>query len=352
MSNAATTESKWGPILLVGGSGRLGYFIAKHLQAQPECGQIVSVSRSSTIAHSCDGVEYCVADVRDKTALSKVMLRIRPTTVINAAAPAHTNTLTPRTIFDEVFVKGQDNLIDLCREVGTKYMICTTSANVIEGDEHTRDIEDMPYWPENSSSGFSYWVERARGERRLLAADSGTLQTVSLRLPLIIGEREYAFVPSLLKTLNDKQTDFQIGNDTGLMDTVSGFDAARAHVLALRALMKPDNDVHGEAFNIIGPYPLSFWTMARIVWKEAGWKQLRPPYVMPGWLAWGLATVSDAIMYPFGVEAQLSKFACRFMMNNWTYDGSKAKIRLGYVAQYDTEAELKDSVRWYLKHSS
>jgi len=41
-------------------------------------------------------------------------------------------------------------------------------------------------------------------------------------------------------------------NDTGLMATVAAGDAARAHILTLRALIKPDNNAHGETFYIVG----------------------------------------------------------------------------------------------------
>jgi nucleoside-diphosphate-sugar epimerase len=195
-------------------------------------------------------------------------------------------------------------------------------------------------------------VQRARAERLLLAVDSPAFQTVSLRLPLIIGEREYAFVPFLLKSMREGKTNVQVGNDAGLMATVSADDAARAHVLALRALMVPGNDVHGEAFYVTGQKPLSFWTMARIIWSEAGWEQKKAPVVMPEWLARMIALGSETMMRPFGKESQLSMHVVRFMCNHWTYNGSNAGDRLGYVPQDDTEDQLRKSVRWHLEHES
>jgi sterol-4alpha-carboxylate 3-dehydrogenase (decarboxylating) len=345
------SHAKWGPILIVGGSGRLGYFIALQLLQQPECGRVVSVSRSNKIAHPCDGVEYRVADVRDSDALGNVMREVMPETIINSAAPAHVNTVTPSSEFEQVFVKGQDTLMALAQQVGTKYIICTTSSSVIEGYNHVQADETVPLWPENSAA-FPYWVQRARAEKRLLAVDSATFQTVSLRLPLIIGEREYAFVPAMLKTMKEGNTGVQIGSDHGLLATVSGNDAARAHILALRALMKPRNDVHGEAFYITGKTALSFWTMARIIWNEAGWEQEKAPFVMPEWVAKLMAVGSETIMRPFGIEPQLTMHMLRFMCNTWTYDGSKARDRLRYVPEDDTEDQLRKSVRWHLKHEA
>jgi sterol-4alpha-carboxylate 3-dehydrogenase (decarboxylating) len=345
-------KSLWGPTLIVGGSGRLGYFIAKQLLQQSECGRIVSINRSKNVSHPCPGVEYFTADVCDTIGLRKVVHEVRPETIINVAAPAHTTTSTPRSAFNEVFVKGQDTLIEVAKDIGTLYMICTTSINVIEGYDHVYAPEDMPYWSEDSSA-FGYWVERATAEKRLLAADMPPhFQTISLRLPLIIGERESAFVPGLLKTMRGDGTYTQVGNDRGLMDIVSGNDAARAHVLALRVLRASNTDVHGEAFNIIGKYPLSFWKMARIVWNEAGWEQKRTPYVVPEWLSWSIAGMSDILLRYLGIETQLSLHVWRFMCNSWTYDGSKARDRLGYVPEDDTEEQLRKSVRWHLAQTS
>jgi len=345
------SPAKWGPILIIGGSGRLGYFIAHQLLQQPECGRIVSVSRSNKIAHPCASVEYRVADIRERNSLGNVVREVMPETIINSAAPPHVDNLTPSFEFEQVFVKGQDILMALAQQVGTKYMICTTSSSVIEGYNHIEADETVPLWPE-SSSAFPYWVQRARAEKRLLAVDSTTFQTVSLRLPLIIGEREYAFVPAMLKTMKEGNTGLQIGSDQGLLATVSGNDAARAHILALRALMKPRNDAHGEAFNITGKTALSFWTMARIIWNEAGWQQEKAPSIIPEWAAKVIAVGSETIMRPFGIEPQLTMHMLRFMCNTWTYDGSKARDRLGYIPEDDVEDQLRKSVRWHLKHEA
>ncbi|KAL4965795.1 uncharacterized protein BDV14DRAFT_199569 [Aspergillus stella-maris] len=345
---STSQPTKWGPILIVGGSGRLGYFIAKHLLEQPECTTVVSISRSSKVAHRCMGVDYRVADIQHATSLLNVLLDVQPETIINCAAPAHTDTATPASEFEKVFVTGQDTLMTLAQQVGsTRYMICTTSSSVIAGYNHVQADETAPLWAEDASA-FPYWVQRARAERRLLAADSAVFQTVSLRLPLIIGEREYAFIPAMLNTLEEGNTGVQIGGDRGLLATVSAGDAARAHVLALKALIRPRNGVHGETFFITGKKDLSFWSMAKIIWEEAGWKQDKPPFMMPEWVAWLVAFLGEWIMWPFGVEPQLTRHMVRFMCHTWTYNGSKARERLGYEPQDDTEEELRKGVRWHL----
>ena len=339
---------KWGPILLVGGSGRLGYFVSRELLRQPECDRVVSINRNEKVANPCDGVEYRAADLRDYATLTHVLHDVKPETIINLAAPAHANTLTPKSEFEDVFVKAQHKMIELAREVGTRFIVSTTSANVAAGYEHINVDETSPLWPEDSPA-FAYWVQRAKAETLLLAADSPALQTVSLRLPLIIGERDYAFVPSMVKSMKEGNTTVQVGDDKGLLATVSAGDAARGHVLALRALRKPSNNVHGEAFYIIGKDPLSFWSMARIVWNEAGWKQEKKPMVMPRWVAQIIASSTETIMRPFGKEPQLSTHVLRFMCNSWTYDGTKARDRLGYVPDDEIKDQLEKGVRWHLK---
>lgn len=329
--NGEKTVPKWGTIVIVGGSGRLGYYISQELMRQPECGRVVSISRRSKIAHYCAGFEYLVADITDKEALEYTLRDVVPKTIINSAAPAHTDTQTPSVVFKQVFVHAQDMLMRLAQQIGTRYMICKTSSSVIEGYHHIRVNETAPLWSDTASA-FPYWVQRARAEKRLLAFDLAVLQTVSLRLPLIIGEREDAFVPAMLKTLEDGQAR---AKRTWRRPSghVSGTDAARAHMLELRALRIPNNNVHGEAFYITGKTDLSFWTMARIIWSETGWKQDKSPFILPGWLVTCMAFLSELVMRPFGGEPALTRHMLRFMCNTWTYDDSKAEARLGYTPE-------------------
>ncbi|KAF4965571.1 hypothetical protein FSARC_6656 [Fusarium sarcochroum] len=348
MTQTATPE--WGTILLLGGSGRLGHYVAQELLRQPEQKTIISLNRSESVKHPCPGVEYRQVDLCNSTALRQVMLETRPTAIFNLAAPAHANTLTPKSEFEQVFVHAQDLILELAKEVSTKYLVTATSANVAAGDEHIDVDETARLWPIDSTA-FAYWVQRAEAERRLLAADCTELQTVSLRLPLIIGEMDYAFVPAVIKTLREGKAAVQVGNDTGLIATIPASEAARAHILALRRLMEADNNAHGEAFYITGKYPLSFWSMCHIVWKEAGWEE-KTPTIMPRWLAQAIATVTETVMRPFGMEPTLSSHTIKFTCNTFTYNGAKAKERLGFLPELDIEEELRKSTRWSLKYES
>ncbi|TLS21014.1 uncharacterized protein PpBr36_10742 [Pyricularia pennisetigena] len=343
------SDRKWGPVLIVGGSGRLGYFIARELLQQPECDRVVSISRSSAVANACEGVEYRVADIRDGEAVAAIMAEVRPETIINSASPPHTDeTVTSKTEFEEFFGEAQEKLLAAARRFGSRYLVFTSSSSVIQGYNHYDADETAPMWPENSRA-YPYWVQRAKMENRLLAADSPELQSVALRLPLIVGERDYAFVPSMVKALEDGQTGVQIGSGYGKLTTVSADDAARAHVLALRGLMRPGNDVHGEAFYIIGKKPvISFQAMARVVWVEAGWKPSPPSITVPDWAAKTLVAACEMITWPLGITPPLTVHMLRIMCNTWTYNDTKARERLGYVPRDDTVDALRKGTREFL----
>ncbi|TLD17422.1 uncharacterized protein PgNI_02216 [Pyricularia grisea] len=350
MHTKQDSDRKWGPILIVGGSGRLGYFIARDLLQQPECSRVISISRTPAVMHRCEGVEYRVADIRDSEAVAAIMAEVQPETIINSASPPHTvETVTSKADFEEFFGETQDKLVAAARRFGTKYFVFTSSSCVIEGYNHYDADEKAPMWPENSKA-YPYWVQRAKMEKRLLAADSPELQFVALRLPLIIGERDYAFVPSMVKAFEDGQTGFQIGSGHGKLTTVSADDAARGHVLALRGLMRPGNDVHGEAFYIIGKKPvISFPAMARVVWVEVGWKPSPPSFTMPEWAAKFLVAAYETLIWPFGVTPLLTSHMLSIMCNTWTYNDTKARERLGYMPKDDTVDALRKGTRWFLE---
>ena len=349
MANIGT--KKWSTILVVGGAGRLGFYVIESLLSQPECGRIVSINRTSHPENQHQGVDYRAVDLCDAEAMRTLMHDVRPEIIINTAAPAHTNGLTSTVEFDKVLVQAQSTLIKLARDVRTQYLISTTSANVAAGHEHIMIDETAPLWPSDSIA-FPYWVKRSEAERLLLAEDGRDLQTLSLRLPLIIGPRDYAFVPAMLKSLKDGATNVQIGDGINLLSTVGVGDAARAHTLALRALQQLENQVHGQAFYIVGQQPLNFWTMGRIIWTEAGWKdQDKRPWIMPASVAMPLATVMEWItyFYSWGTrEPDLTRHVVRFMTNTWTYNGAKAERLLAYTPQERTEDNLRESVRFEL----
>ncbi|KAK4501874.1 hypothetical protein PRZ48_007683 [Zasmidium cellare] len=343
--------SAWGTILVIGGAGRLGYFVIQELLKQPECGRIVSINRKLHTENQHEGVEYRAVDVRTTETLHTLMHDIRPEAIINTAAPGHVDGSTPAKDFHEVLVKAQADLIQLARINGTKVFIGTSSANVAGGWEHVNVNETAPYWPEGSGV-FPYWIKKAQAERELLAADSPTLQTVSLRLPLIIGERDYAFVPNLLDSLEQGQTGVRIGNNTGKLATISADDAAAAHVLALRKLLEPENKIHGQIFYITNTRVLPFWTMAQIVWTAAGWKKAKEPFVIPEALAMVMAWVSEWFVYltSFGKRAAaLNQRVVYFMCREWTYHGAKAEKVLGFVPKNDVEEQLRRSAEWELR---
>jgi len=71
----------------------------------------------------------------------------------------------------------------------------------------------------------------------------------------------------------------------------------RGKILAQKGIKnqkKKKKDVHGEAFYITGKTDLSFWTMARIIWAEAGWVEERAPFI-PEWAAKLIAAFSEVL---------------------------------------------------------
>lgn len=250
-----------------------------------------------------------------------------------------------------MFLTAQAALISLARLVGTSIFISTSSANVAGGWEYVNIDETAAYWPKDANV-FPYWIKKGEAERDLVAADSSTLQTVVLRLPLIIGERDYAFVPGLLHALEQGQTGVQIGNNTGKLATISGEDGAVAHVLSLRRLLQPGNEIHGQIFYITNSRALPFWTVAQIVWNAAGWKKEKEQFVIPEALAMCMAWASEWFVYltSFGRRsAALNQRTVQFMCRQMTYDGSKAKRMLGFVPKNDVEEQLKRSVEWEMR---
>ena len=121
-------------------------------------------------------------------------------------------------------------------------------------------------------------------------------------------QRDLVSIPGALSALEKNQTNFQLGNGLNMWDFVSADNAAEAHILLAKALLRDaltlehtSPKVDGEAFNITDGQPQRFWNFPRVIWKAAGWE---PPtdeaekiFILPTRLALVIATVLEWIYW-------------------------------------------------------
>ncbi|KAL9117548.1 MAG: hypothetical protein Q9187_005916, partial [Circinaria calcarea] len=285
-----------GTVLVTGGCGFLGYHIIKALLQDPNCGSIVSVSRNPTV-NLQDGVTYRAGNITDFDFVRSLFQEVQPRVIFHVASPRPIDYTLNTAEFRDTNIEGTVILLKCAAAFpSVTAFVYSSSVNVLAGSPHIRVDENGPMWQPNSKA-IPYWRSKAAAERLVLGANSLKLRTVSLRLCLIVGEREHALIPAQLDAYDAKKTSIQLGDNSNLVDTVSAENAATAHLLAATALVDPSRasgKVDGEAFQITDGNPLPFWDLARMIWRAAGdTTQLQDVTVIPTWAAMALASAVE-----------------------------------------------------------
>ena len=344
-----------GPVLVTGGCGFLGYHIIKALLHDPDCGPIVSVNRNPTV-NLQDGVTYRAGNITDPNFVRALLQDLQPRTIVHVASPRPTDYLVKLDEFRDTNVEGTKLLLECAAEVqSVNAFVYSSSVNVLAGSPHIHVDENGPMWEPNSKA-IPYWRSKAEAERLVLRANSARFRTVSLRLCLIIGEREHAMIPAQLDAYDKKQTRVQLGDNKNLLDTVSAENAAAAHLLAAKALLDPQNaagKVDGEAFHITDGNPLPFWDLARLIWRAAGdTTELKDVSIIPAWAAVAMATAAEWVFAIFTLgtkKPEMNTHVVDFCIHEYTYNIDKAKKVLRYNPVVRTEDVIKHAVDWELQ---
>ncbi|CAG8979478.1 hypothetical protein HYALB_00012078 [Hymenoscyphus albidus] len=304
-------------ILVTGGCGCVGYHIVKALLEESSSSEIHVFSRNPT-QNQLPKVEYHAGSLTNPEDLKSIFSSVQPTVVLHVASPTSAgNTASAKLFYD-------------------------------------------PLLPTTSKTDFNYYATtKAIADPFVLNSNEPNgLKTCCLRLALIYGERDNQMIPGVMNVLHDNQHTNQIGNNTALMDFLSARNAARAHVLAYKALMKPESASHskiaGEAFFITDGKPVPFWDFSRKIWAAAGDKT--PPEkinLVPVWLVLGLAVALEWIywVFTFGQKSpgSLRSHTIRWVTEERTYSIEKARERLGYDPVDETDQSIKEGVEWHLK---
>lgn len=187
---------------------------------------------------------------------------------------------------------------------------------------------------------------QALAEDIVLASNTTTFSTCSLRLSPILGPNDPTVIPSLYSCIPQFQTPFILGSSTtALQDYIYVSNAADAHVLAVQNLLGPQTAA-GEAFFITNGQPLPLRHICLAVWKEFGHV---PPFEVqiPENMAWALGAVAEVGAWVTGGDTALSRGvvddACRQRYVSIT----KARAVLGYKPRVSLEEGIRRACEWY-----
>lgn len=323
--------------LVTGGGGFLGSAIVRQLRARGD--QVVSLSRGQYPELAKLDVEQRQGDLADPEAV----LRAAQGCDIVFHVAAKAGIWGEYRAYHEANVTGTTNVIAACRSVGICRLVYTGSPSVVfDGSDVEGADERLPY-PAHFEA--HYPKTKALAEQAVLAANSPSLATVSLRPHLIWGPRDNHLVPRIVARGRAGKLR-RIGERPCLVDTVYVENAAEAHLNAADRLT-PGAPLAGKAYFITNGEPLPLWEMVNRILGAAG----VPPVtrsISPG-LAYAAGTICEGLWKGLQLagEPPMTRFVAKELSTAHWFDISAARRDLGYQPRVSIDEGLKLLKRWF-----
>lgn len=243
----------------------------------------------------------------------------------------------PYQSFFDTNVIGTRNVINFCLQNKIPNLVYTSSPSVIADGKHTSGIDES--YPYPTSHMAPYPATKAIAEREVLAANSDTLYTISLRPHLIWGPGDRHLVPTIINRAKSGRL-VQVGNGENLVDTSFIEDCVEAHLLAMNALSTNPKS-RGRAYFVSQGQPVKLWDWINNI---LALKNL-PPVTrrIPAGLAKFIGKLCEigVSIVPGNREPFLTQFLASQMSSDHYFNISAAKRDLGYQPKFSIEQALK-----------
>jgi nucleoside-diphosphate-sugar epimerase len=340
-------------VLVTGGGGFLGRAILREL-ARPGSGiaRVRVLDRDVSAVAAGPGLELLAADVCDVERVRRACQDMDA--VIHAAGLVDWGQAT-REHLERVNIGGTENVIRACRAVGVRALVHTSTMDVVCGAAPVVNADESLAYPDRFTN--QYARTKALAERMVLAANGPDLATCALRPCGMYGEGDPYHVENVLRIVQAGKLPFRPGSGRARFQHVYVGNVAHAHVLAMQRLLAPDASVAGEAFFLTDDTPPSNFLVFMEPILEALGERLPPrsrrvPYAVM--LALGAAAEAAAFVSRpfFRFQPTLTRSSVRFVCHDHTFDGSKARHRLGYTPRYSEAEAIERTIAYFRERES
>ncbi len=323
-------------VLVTGGGGFLGGVIVRQLLERGD--EVRSFSRGEHPGLAKLGVQQFRGDLTERDALFCAASGCD--IVFHVAAKA--GIWGPYQEFYQANVTGTENVFAACRAHGIQRLVYTSSPSVIfDGRDVEGGDESLPY---PSRYEAHYPRTKAMAEQMVLAANSSSLATVSLRPHLIWGPGDNHLVPRLLAKARARRLR-RIGDRPCLVDTVYVDNAAQAHLLAGDRLF-PGSEVAGKSYFITNGEPIPLWEMVNRILAAAA----LPPVTQT--VSPGMASLAGVVcetlwsILQLSGEPPMTRFVARELATAHWFTLAAARRDLNYEPKVSLEEGFVMLHKW------
>ena len=335
------TEKDFKKCLVIGGAGMLGFEIAKQLH---DDGKEVNIL--DLVPFNDSRFKGYIGDIRNREDIRKACVGIddtngtEPVDVVFQTAAAVWDTKTPPEVYDEVNVRGNINVIGVCRELGIKKLVYSSTIDVVVDGRKpvVNGDETLPY-PEKLPKDH-YCRTKIIAEQIVTKANSPELLTCSLRPAGMYGPRDKYHLTNIIKAAMSR-SNFRLGDGSAKFSHVYSENAAHAHVLAAKNLYT-GSPVAGNIYFITDHQPAeNLFDFMKPFLEGLG---LKPP----------TKSIPYAVAYPMGwlnekinPRSVFNTFAIIQTCIDHTYIHDKAAKDFGYEPIVSKEEAFKKTLEWF-----
>lgn len=353
--SCATGSLALGHVLVIGGCGFLGSHIVRMLLSEPSCTAISVVSRNPT-TNTFPSVNYHAGDISNSVRVKALITELQPRVVIHTSSPRVTS---KPALLHATNIIGTTNLLKCAAETpSVRAFVYTSSDSALHPSNKMMNEETCILYTAEDTKAIAYQRTKAIADAMVLDANSETLRTATLRLPMVYGEGDPYVIMPALEQLRKGENKVQVGNNTTLRDSLYVGSAASAHILAAKALLRGIRDpnapkVDSEAFLLSDGEVLPFYDFMRKCWRAAGDKSdAKDVKVIPMWVAMSITGVTEWLYWIFTAgmkEPAMKREVLAYLERGVWFDITKAEERLGYRPLVTVDEGIRRSMKWALE---
>ena len=329
-------------IFLTGGSGFLGFAIAQQLHAHGH--EVVSFSRGIYQALKKIGVTHIQGDIAEYKEMKEAMTGCEA--VFHVAAK--TGIWGQYKDFYRTNVTGTENVLQACREFNIRYLVFTSSPSVVfNGEDSEAGNESMSY-PKKYCA--YYPKTKAIAEQLVMAANTNSLKTVSLRPQWIWGPGDTHYLPRLFEKVRTGKLRI-IGDGLKKVDCTYIDNAAGAHIQVFNQLLNDPVKVEGKTYFISQGEPISFRGLINKLIATGGFPPVEK-HISPG-LARLTGRSLEVLYRIFGIRSEpaITYFLAQQLSTSHWYDITSAQKDFGYNVEISIDKGMEKLKEWISKPS-
>ena len=318
--------------LVIGGAGMLGFEIAKQLHCDGKEVRILDL-----LPFNDNRFKEHIGDIRNREDVNKACDGMD---IVFQTAAAVWDTKTPPRVYDDVNVQGNINVIDVCRELGIKKLVYSSTIDVVVDGRKpiVNGDESLPY-PEKLPKDH-YCRTKIIAEQIVTKANSPELLTCSLRPAGMYGPRDKYHLTNIVKAAMSR-SNFRLGDGSAKFSHVYSENAAHAHVLAAKNLYE-GSPVAGNIYFITDHQPAeNLFDFMKPFLEGLG---LNPPAKsIPYPIAYAMGWINEKI----NPRSVFNTFAVIQTCIDHTYIHDRAAKDFGYKPIVSKEEAFKRTLEWF-----